>query len=202
MNFIQRGRDSQQAGLFATADVSPRMRHQIGQAEGLPTLDLKGHGVDRPVPERILGARHVDEVRVVPDRLAHAGFGQGVAEGDHVGVREGFRLPLVVTLRKNLDCREADAVSSPHRKVVAPGHRHVRSDFRHACLSGSRSSFSKADDYSHLADRAGVGLESSIAGEACEGEGSDHVSIPLGGSGSSRPICWLARGAPASARRG
>lgn len=119
------------------------MRDHVGDAQQVCAAQLVGKRIDRALPERVVRAGQVDQVRVVRDRVFDHELSQRAAKSLDVVGCDRLRPPLVVVLGEELDAIAAAAMGNLDGLVVAAGHRHM------SAKNGHRRAPSKMDRLFH-----------------------------------------------------
>ncbi len=122
VKLVDRKRDPPQTGLLACSPMSAGMDDQIPDTELVAPLHLDDHGLDRPVPECVVRAGKVDQVRTMRHGITDPGPLERLTERAGLLEGQGRGVPLVTVLGKYLHGLEAHVVRCHDRSLVAAGN--------------------------------------------------------------------------------
>ena len=125
MDLVQATDNRACARLFTACRVRAWMHHESLQSQGIGSLQLDHHRVDRLLPERLVRAGEIDQIRIVPDRVPHSGTGKCRFECVDLFGRQLLRPPLIVVLGEDLQAFTGRLFASFDRLFKAAGNRHV-----------------------------------------------------------------------------
>lgn len=103
------------------------MGHDIRNPQSLGPQKFDHEGVDRLLPQRVVGTGQIDQIRVVRDRVTDSQFGERALKAAHIVVGQLLGPPLVVVLGEQLDAIAAGGLGNLDGLVIAAGNRHVSS---------------------------------------------------------------------------
>ena len=125
MHLVQCPSHARQPGLLAAADMRSGVGDDVADSQRLGPFQFDNHGVDRPIPERVVGAGEIDEVRIVRNRSRQTRLRQTFGKGLDLRVGQGLRIPLVIVFGEELQRRKTDFTCGENRVVMSAGGGHV-----------------------------------------------------------------------------
>jgi hypothetical protein len=102
MDLIERGNHAVEARLLAGANVSARVRDQVGKPEPLGPFQFHDERFQRTAIEKFVGRGEIDQVRIVGQEVLHARLPQRFFEERDLLVSDFPGPPLVGVLGKEL----------------------------------------------------------------------------------------------------
>ncbi len=102
MNVIQRCDNPLQSRLGTRRNIRPGVHHHANQFECLSPFQFVLEGVNRLLPQIIIGAGQIDQITVMSHRLSHPSLFQTRLKIVQILRRQRLGIPLVVVLREEL----------------------------------------------------------------------------------------------------
>jgi hypothetical protein len=128
---VDRPNDVSQAARLGCSRKCAWMSHDIGNFENFGPMQFRNKGINRLSPQLGIGARQIDEVRVVDERMGYAERVHCGTEPRDVIRRNVSGCPLVVVFRKQLDAVTTAPMRTIHRTIKSARNRFVSAENGH-----------------------------------------------------------------------
>ena len=121
-----------QPGFFAGGGERAGMRDDVRNAQLIGPLELDDERVERLLPQHLVRAGQIDQVRVMRDRMLDLAISKRRLEARRLILRDRLGPPLVVVLGEELHAVAAATMRSLDRLVIPASNRHVSAKNSHA----------------------------------------------------------------------